>query len=170
MPDRNSRYYWDANVFIALISNLNTPEAIENRDMCSRIIQQAMDGEIEILTSVLTLVEVLFPQENRAMPVPNEIRQRVRQLFDEPYVTLVALDEARASEARDLRWTHPWLKTADAVHVSSAAYARVDEMQTYDGRGKSRGILSLDNSVGRPALKIVVPHWQGNLPMFDNGP
>ena len=78
MPDRNSRYYWDANVFIALISNLNTPEAIENRDMCSRIIQQAMDGEIEILTSVLTLVEVLFPQENRAMPVPNEIRQKVR--------------------------------------------------------------------------------------------
>ena len=39
MPDP-ADIIWDANVFIALISNLNTPEAIENRDMCSRIIQQ----------------------------------------------------------------------------------------------------------------------------------
>ena len=157
-------------MFIALISNLNNSEAIENRDTCSRIIQQAMDGQVEILTSVLTLVEVLFPQDNEARPVPNAIRQKVRQLFEEPYVTLVTLDEARAGEARDLRWTHPWLKTADAVHVSSAVFARVDELQTYDGRGKSKGILSLDNLVGRPQMKIVLPHWQGNLPLFENHP
>ena len=101
MPDQVKRYYWDANVFIALISNQKTPEAIENRDTCSRIIQQAMDGNIEILTSVLTLAEVLFPQEELAKPVPSEVRQKIRQLFYEPYVTLIAVDEARASEARD---------------------------------------------------------------------
>ena len=151
MPDRNSRYYWDANVFIALISNMNNFEAAENRETCSRIIQQAMDGEVEILTSVLTLVEVLFPQDNEARPIPDEIRQKVRRLFEEPYVTLVALDEARAGEARDLRWTHRSLKTADAVHVSSAAYARVDEMQTYDGRGNLEGFCRwTTQSGGRP--------------------
>lgn len=170
MPERVKRYYWDANVFIALISNLNSSEATENRDTCSRIVQQAMDGEIEILTSVLTLVEVLFPQENVAMPVTNEVRTKVKQLFDEPYVTLVALDEARAGEARDVRWTHSWLKTADAVHVASAVFARIDEMHTYDGSGRPKGILSLDNLVGRPPMKIVVPHWEGNLPLFENPP
>ena len=83
MPDRVKRYYWDANVFIALISNL---------------------------------------------------------------------------------------KTADAVHVASAVFARVDEMHTYDGSGRPKGILSLDYLVGRPPMKIVVPHWEGNLPLFESPP
>ena len=41
-------------------------------------------------------------------------------------------------------------------------------MQTYDGSRKPKGILSLNNLVGGPPMKIVILHWEGNLPLFDD--
>ena len=166
MPNRATRYYWDANVFITLISNSPDPVGVAQRQVCTRLMQQAIDGDIQIVTSVLTIAEVLDTQDNPVKPVPAAIRQRVCQLFDEPYITIVALDEARAGKARDLRWAHPKLSTIDAVHVASALYAEVDELQTYDGSGKPAGLITLDNQVGSPPLRIVTPNWQGNLPLF----
>ena len=87
-------------------------------------------------------------------------------MFDEPYITNISLDPARASEARDLRWGFPWLRTADAVHIASAIYAKVDVMHTYDGRRKGKGILSLNSAVGNPPLRISVPRYEGNLTLF----
>ena len=166
MPNRVKRYYWDANVFITLISNLGTPQAIADRENCTLIVQSAMDGETQIYTSTLTIAEVLDTQENLTKPVPPNIRQIVRELFEEPYITLIAVDTARTSEARELRWEYPWLRTVDAIHVVSAVYAKIDEMHTYDGRGSKRGILSLNRRVGKPPLKIVVPGYEGVLSMF----
>lgn len=164
MPDR--RYYWDANVFIKLISNLTTAEAVEDRRNCELFFRDAMTGEIEILTSSLTRVEVLDTEENTDRPVPQHIRDRVIALFEEPYIIPILLDPARASEARDLRWGFPWLRTADAIHIASAIYAKVDVMHTYDGRGNpARHILALNNAVGNPSLTISVPRYEGPLPL-----
>ena len=133
MPSSGQHYYWDANVFITLISDLNTPEAIADRQNCSLLMQGAMDGQFEIVTSTVSMVEVLDTEENVVRPIPENIRQKVRDLFEEPYIVPVVVDAARAAEARELRWDHPWLKTPDAIHVVSAIYAKVDEMHTYDG-------------------------------------
>lgn len=165
MPDR--RYYWDANVFIKLISNLTTAEAVEDRRNCELFFRDAMNGEIEILTSSLTRVEVLDTEENSDRPVPQQIRDRVITFFDEPYITPILLDPARASEARDLRWGFPWLRTADAIHIASAVYAKVDVMHTYDGRrNPGRRILSLNNMVGNPPPAISIPKYEGSLTLF----
>ena len=160
------RYYWDANVFIKLISNLMDAEAVEERRNCELFFRDARDGKVDILTSTLTRVEVLDTEENLTKPVPQRIRDQVISMFDEPYITSILLDPARSSEARDLRWEYQWLKTADAVHIASAIYAKVDIMHTYDGRTKVKGILSLDGAVGNPPLKISVPRYEGELHLF----
>ena len=148
MPSSGKRYYWDANVFITLISNLNTPNARADRQNVSLFIQEAMDGQIEIVTSAITIIEVLDTKENLTKPVPERIRQKVRDLFEEPYITVVIADAARAAEARELRWGYPWLRTPDALHVASAVYARVDGMHTYDGRGSKKGLIDLTGLAG----------------------
>ena len=151
---------------IKLISNLMDAEAVKDRRNCELFFRDANNGEIDILTSTLTRAEVLDVEENEMKPVPQHIRDQVISMFDEPYITNILLDPARASEARDLRWGFPWLRTADAVHIASAIYAKVDVMHTYDGRRKGKGILSLNSAVGNPPLRISVPRYEGNLTLF----
>jgi predicted nucleic acid-binding protein len=159
MTVRKKRIFWDSNVFITLLSKLNSPERLKEQDICKRYLQSAIDGETEIFTSTLAVVEVSKTQES-SPPVPDEIKAKIRNLFNEPYVKLISVDLARANEARELIWTHSWLKPPDAVHVACALYARVDELFSYDG-GKEKGILNLNNLVGTPPLTIVKPHYEG---------
>ena len=143
-----------------------TAEAVEDRRNCELFFRDAMNGEIEILTSSLTRVEVLDTEENEDRPIPQHIRDRIAAIFEDPYITPILLDPARASEARDLRWNYPWLRTADAIHIASAIYAKVDVMHTYDGRRvATRKILSLNNTVGNPPLTISVPLYEGPMPL-----
>ena len=87
---------------------------------------------------------MLDTKENVTKPIPENVRQVVRDIFEEPYVIPIMVDTARAVEARELRWDYPWLRTPDAIHIASAIYSKVDEMHTYDGQGNKRGILDLN--------------------------
>ena len=161
------RCYWDASTWIKLISNLQTQQAADERWHCERLFEQAMKGHLQILTSAMSVVEVLRGEIDQGVstpPIPQEIRERIEALFDEPYIVLIPLDPARAQEARDLRWTTPWLGTADSIHIASAVYAQADVLHTFDGAGgKPRRMLSLSGQVGSPPLPIMVPRWEGQL-------
>lgn len=154
MPEKVQRLYWDANVFIKLVSNLQTQEAKEHRTTCQRIFDDAIAGRVQLYTSTATVVEVRRREEDRdtPAPVPQDVRDKLIKLFQEPYITLVFVDGARAEEARELCWQYPWLKTVDAIQVASAVFAKVDVMQTYDGLTKPNGILKLNKLVGSPPL------------------
>lgn len=166
MPDKQKRYYWDSNVFITLISNLDKPDAIKARENCKLFFQEAIDGKSLLYTSTASMVEVIRAEENDKIAIPYEIKDKLRELFEEPYIIPIPLDAARASEARELRWGHPWLRTLDAIQVACAIYAKVDVMHTYDGLTKPNGILTLNGLVGSPPLKIVVPQYEGQAPWF----
>ncbi len=161
MPDKMKRWYMASDTWISLISNLNTPEAIERRSNLEFFVQDAMDGKAQLFVSTVTIVEVVRTESVGIAPaeVPAEVRQKISDLFEEPYITPILLDPARASEARLLRWQYPWLRTMDAIELASAVYAKVDVMYTYNGSGKKRGVLSLDGLVGTPPLPIEVPKY-----------
>lgn len=169
MPDKLKRPYMGSDTWISLISDLTTPEAIERRSNLELFLQEAMDGEAQLFVSTATIVEVVRTESVgiSSAPVPAEVRQKIVDLFEEPYITPILLDPARAAEARALRWQHPWLRTMDAIELASAIYARVDVMYTYDGSGSKRGLISLDGLVGIPPLRIQVPQYTGGrqIPM-----
>jgi hypothetical protein len=129
MLNRLRRVYWDSCVFIALISNLMTPLAMERRWHAERFLDDAINGKIELFTSTLTITEVVRTEVAPGMPtspVPPEVRQKIEDLFNEPYIRLIPLDIARANEARDLTWQHPQIKHPDNVHVVSARYVQAN--------------------------------------------
>lgn len=163
MPEKPKRWYMGSDTWISLISNLTSPEATERRSNLEHLLQEAMDGNAQLFVSTVTIVEVVRTESVGILPaqVPADVRQKITDLFEEPYITPVPLDPARASEARDLRWKHPWLRTMDAIELASAVYAKVDVMYTYDGSGAKRGLMSLDGSVGNPPLRIQVPRYTG---------
>lgn len=161
MPEKLKRQYMGSDTWISLISNLNTPEAIERRSNLELFVQDAIEGRAQLFISTVTIVEVVRTESVGISPaeIPAEIREKIANLFEEPYIVPILLDPARASEARTLRWQYPWLRTMDAIELASALYAKVDVMHTYDGSGNKRGLISLDGLVGTPSLKIRVPKY-----------
>lgn len=167
MPDKPKHWYMASDTWISLISNLMTEDAIDRRSNLEHFVQDAMDGKAKLFVSTVTIVEVVRTESVKDAPVevPAGVRQKIMDLFEEPYITPVPLDPARASEARDLRWKHPWLRTMDAIELASALYAKVEVMYTYDGSGAKRGLISLDVLVGNPPLRIQVPRYTGQVPL-----
>ena len=119
-----------------------------------------MDGKLEIFTSTLSIAEVAKTEETVGS-IPDDVKDKTRTLFNEPYIQLVSVDLARAEEARELIWQHNWLKGPDAIQVACALHSQVERMHTYDGDGKKKGILDLDSKVGTPPLRIAKPDHPG---------
>lgn len=97
-------------------------------------------GGIEIVTSILTTVEVAFAAvEQRRRRLDPEQERRIDRLWDDQSpVELAELHEVIAYEARRLMReaiTHGWsLKGMDAVHLGTAVWLRADAFHTYDNR------------------------------------
>jgi len=167
MPDNKDRYYWDSCVFLAVLSNRDDPLSAQRRAICSQIVARALNQEVEIVTSTITLAEVLRDgQQLPGQPVPDDVKERIRQFFDQEFITLVSADFARSQEARDLRYKYGWLQTPDAIHIGSACYAKVDELHTYDGAGKPKGLINLSGLECDPPLKIVEPTMPPGQPPY----
>ena len=58
------KLYWDATCFIAYISGSH-PEEAHRTTICVDVLENARKGEVELWTSVLTIVEVI----RRKLPV-----------------------------------------------------------------------------------------------------
>ena len=86
MPTKQ-RLYWDSCVFLALISNRKDEQSVERRRICSMIFDRALKDELEIITSVITLTEVLKADDTD--PVPEDIKEQIARLFDQSCITLV---------------------------------------------------------------------------------
>lgn len=70
MPDDDSRVYWDANVLLSYINGV-----ADRVPIIEELFRQARAGEIELLTSSVSRVEVAFAGST---PVPLTRRPRRR--------------------------------------------------------------------------------------------
>ncbi len=154
------KIFWDSCVFVTLLSKHKEQEWKDKQQICKGCLQEAIDGKVEIFISTMTIVEVNKTKES-ANPVPQEIKQKIAQLIDQPFIKVVSADLARAKNARSYIWDHSWLKPVDAMHLACALHAEVDELFTYDGKGSQKGLLDLDELIGTPPLKIKFPHFEG---------
>lgn len=154
------KQFWDSCVFIYLLSKFEDNEYKKKQDVCKNCLQDAIDGKVEVYISTMTIVEVNRTSEATS-PIPAEVKDKITNLINQPFIKVVPADLARAEEARQHIWDNSWLKPVDAVHLSCALHARVGELFTYDGKGEKKGLLDLDGLVGNPPLKIVSPYFEG---------
>jgi predicted nucleic acid-binding protein len=159
------RIYWDSCIFIYLMSKHKEQWKIERQTTCKNCLQEAIDGKSEIYISTVSIVEFNRTTDT-TFPIPDEIKEKITTLINQPFIKIVSADIARAFEARNHIWKWPWLSAIDAIHLASALYANVDELFTYDGNGSQKGLLDLDGLIGNPPLKIKHPHIEGFQPQM----
>ncbi len=143
--------YWDSCVILGWLKGEQDKVA-----ECRAGIRAAERGDIKVITSSLTLAEVLHLKGKD--PVPKEDREKVRSFFENDYIALYDVDRTIAERAQDVVWDHG-IAPKDAIHVATAlslsTRIALEQFDTFD-----EGLIEHSGKIGQPALTIGRP----NLP------
>ena len=145
------RRYWDSDCFLGWL------QAEDGKvEPCRQVLDIAARGELEIITSALTIVEVLHMRGRQ--PIPADKRQQVIDFFKRSYIIPMSITRRLAEASRDLVWDHG-IDPKDALHVATALSAKVDVLNTFD-----KPLIGKSLQVGDPKLLIENPKVaQGDL-------
>jgi predicted nucleic acid-binding protein len=118
------RRYWDSNCFIGWLDDEE-----DKAGACGTVIREAEAGNLRIVTSVLTLAEVLYLKRS-SLPT-REQAETIEQFFEHEWIILSNVDRDIAELARRVIW-ESGVKPKDAIHVASALDAEVEQFDTFD--------------------------------------
>lgn len=142
--------YWDSNAFLGWLA-----EEADKVEECRAVIRAAEEGKTLLITSALTVAEVLWLRGEPRIAAENA--DKVQRFFEHGYIVVNDLDRRIAKAAQRLVWHHD-IKPKDAIHVASAIDAGVDRMETFD-----TGLIKKSGAVGAPPLDIGRPSEPGTL-------
>ena len=145
----NNRRYWDSCNWISLIAE----DEEERAAICQQILNDAAQGGCVVLTSALTLAEVVKGRGQPQLTEPEE--QTIIRFFEHSYILVADVTRTVAETARRLVREHR-LKPPDAIHLATALLANADVFETWNMNdfGHLDGIMP---------IKIRPPTWEGNL-------
>lgn len=158
MADEVPLFYWDADVFLSYIE-----EVSERLPDIDALLETAEKGNIEIITSTFTIVEVAFHKfEKDKKALDLEMEEKIGKLWTSPApVKLVEFHMLVAEKAKGLiRGGLPegWsLKPGDAIHLATAQHMNVKAFHTYNDE--------LDKYAERVGFSVERP-LIGQLPLF----
>lgn len=144
--------YWDADPFLAWLQ-----EEADKADLCRGTIDEAERGNLLIVTSALTLAEVLY--KKRQEVIGADRKDKVIELFRNEFIAVRNVTRAIAEVARELVWSNG-IAPKDAIHVATAISSKVPTLETFD-----QELLAQNGKVGNPGLIIRIPQplRQGKL-------
>lgn len=149
------RRAWDSDACLAFLK-----DEPGRGEACARVLDAAQKGHVEIILSAVVLAEVLWVAGKAALPETS--RAKVRAFFKHEYFTIVDTTRFIAEAAQELVWKYR-VQPKDAIHVASAQFAKVEELNTFDG-----GLLALDGKIGDyPQLRIRKPDWEKQEELFE---
>jgi hypothetical protein len=148
------RIYWDTDAFLGWLQE--EPGKIE---LCRGTIHRAEAGEVLIVTSALTMAEVIWRKGGPKLP--QDKMAVLRKFFRRSYIRVVNVTRAIAEQSQEVVWNNS-IKPKDAVHVATALNAKCPILETFD-----KGLLEESGKVGDPPLTIrkPIPAAQGRLPL-----
>jgi hypothetical protein len=146
--------YWDSVVFLGWLAK--EPDKV---DRCRAVIRAAEAHKLRIVTSSLTMVEVI-KLKGRA-PISKEVEPKITAFFEQPYILVRQVDRRTAEFARDLIWNRG-VDPKDAVHLATALLARLHQFDTFD-----HGLMKLSGALGDPPLAIGYPDLPEQLTLDD---
>lgn len=147
------RRYWDSDCFLGWLLAEKDKEK-----HCQEVLTAAEDGKVIIVTSALTIAEVLALRGRQKIPAKD--REKVEKFFRNEYVVVRNITRRVAEEARAYVWEFG-VKPKDALHVATAIDAGVPLLNTFDQSLKSKS-----GKLGSPGLVIAIPAWsEPKLPM-----
>lgn len=138
------RRYWDSDCFLAWLQN-----EPGKADACRAVLEAADEGGILLVTSALTLAEVLYLRGRQ--PIAKARKDIVVEFFKNDYIAVRNVTRHVAEMARELVWDQA-IRPKDAVHVATALEARLALLNTFD-----QSLLKKSPIPGSPQLVIAKP-------------
>lgn len=130
------RRYWDSDVFLGWFN------AEDGRVQdCRDILYQAEAGDLTIVTSAVTLTEVLFPREETEIRLSPDDEDEIRRFFENEFIELYNADRKICEVAQTLVWEYG-VRPKDCIHAATASVATVDTFDAYDS-----GLLQMDGEL-----------------------
>lgn len=137
--------YWDSDAFLGWLQ-----EEPGKAELCAGTLERAKAGEVAIITSALTVAEVLWLRNHPR--IPKEKAETLRKFFRHSYIKVQNVTRSISESAQDLVWDHG-VKPKDAIHVATALKInRISALETFDD-----DLLKLTNTIGTPPLQIRKP-------------
>ncbi|MBD0348716.1 MAG: type II toxin-antitoxin system VapC family toxin [Thermoleophilia bacterium] len=137
MSDR----YWDTVCFLGVLNA--EPDKLS---ACRAVIAEAERGNVRVVTSALTIAEVLWPKGSPLSLGRDKLR-RVQTFMQHEWIAVRDVDRTVAEEARELVWDHN-VRPKDAIHVATALDAGVEQFDTFDG-----DLIALSGQIGKSAAR-----------------
>ncbi len=149
------RRYWDSSVFLAWL----LPEPERKAD-CRAVLRAAEKGDVEIVTSAVTLTEVV--KLKGRLTLSRQAQDKIERFFMHKYIIVREVDRFIGEMARRLIWDHEWLQPKDSIHVATALRWKIPTLDTFD----DTDLVPLDGKLGHPPLRIGHPHMVEELELF----
>ena len=155
MANNPDRIYWDSCIYIEYLRGGH-----ETANAMRAILRAWENGQVTLVTSALTLAEVLwFKCGGRREWIDEPQRGELSNLFSEirgndSELIIVELSRRIAEATRELCWSFR-IRPKDAVHVASALEANCPVLHTHDAELRK----SSEKVGGDPPLKIALPEW-----------
>jgi len=147
------RRYWDSDCFLGWLLAEKGKE-----EHCREVLTAAEDGKVQIVTSALTIAEVLALRGRQRIPATD--REKVEAFFRSEYIVVRNITRRVSEAARSYVWDHG-VKPKDALHVATAIDAGLPLLNTFD-----KPLIKKSGKLGDPPLVIAVPKWEEpKLPM-----
>jgi len=149
------KVYWDSDCFLGFFN------AEDGKvEKCEGVLQQAERGEVLIITSALTLAEVLWIKG--APRLSKDKAEMVQKFFHRSYIELHNVSRKIAESAQVHVWDND-IRPKDAIHVATAIQQDVIALETFD-----KNLLKKSGQVGNTPLIIrePLPPAQGRLDLI----
>ncbi|PLX43347.1 MAG: PIN domain-containing protein [Hyphomicrobiales bacterium] len=151
------KIYWDSDCFLGHFKDEDG-----KAEKCDGVIQRAERGEVIIVTSALTLAEVLWMRGQTKIDKSKE--DIVKRFFRRSYIRVYNVTRKISENAQDLVWDSS-IKPKDAIHVATAIHLDVSALETFDQK-----LIGKSGTVGNPLLLIREPQEaeQGRFNLPEN--
>lgn len=146
--------YWDANAFLGWLSGEG-----DKVSYCRAVLDAATAGDLTIVTSALTIAEVLWLKGQPRIPAARS--KEIEAFFKHRWIVIRELDRFVAEQARALIWDEN-VRPKDAIHLSTALQqdVEIDQFDTFDEQ-----LIKLSGTLGHPPLLIGFPNLPPKLPL-----
>lgn len=134
--------YIDSCVFISYLKNEATAQ------QCEGLFDSAEKGNITLVTSSLTLTEVIKVKSN--IIIPQADQEKLKKFFLNKYILIANFERKIAENARDLIWQYSHLNPKDAGHLATALHLNVPTLYSFDEH-----FLKLNGKI--PNMEIKTP-------------
>ncbi len=147
--------YWDSCCFLGLLNNEQ-----DKVSLCQGTIKKAEEGDLIIVTSAMTFIEVIRMKGKPKLK--KNVETTIQKFFSNSFIYIRNVDREVGIRARNLMWKHQALQPKDSIHLATALLHNIPTLHTFDDY-----LLNLKDKAIKQKIKICKPDIEYQMDFDD---